>query len=140
MVKEMVSLGVNPELITPIIEKEIKAAVISCMGGAEKVLDQIVTSLLNQKVDKDNGRPTNSSYNSCSYLEYHFTQRIEEAIKQEIGTQIQEASGAIKDCIIRSLRTKAGSEKIANAMLTAFLNTMEHTWSSKISISFEDKD
>lgn len=137
MESNMVNLGISNELIKPIIEKHIKAAITEAMGGSEKLIDMAIDKILNSKVTSDGKVSQYSSENRIPLLEWVLTDQIRSAVQTVVIEEIKKASTSIRDSIIKKLRSDKGSNMMADALLSCFMNTLESKWYSDIKIEMK---
>jgi tRNA U34 5-carboxymethylaminomethyl modifying GTPase MnmE/TrmE len=132
--EDLISLEIGKDLVTPIIEKHIKAAVLEALGGTDKMIDSIVSKIIHQKVDNE-GKVSRSDYdNKYSWLDFMVTKKIEEAVKKELDNVMSESILKIKTALIKNLKTDKGSNLVADALLEGLAGTFKNTWTSKVDI------
>lgn len=136
--KDTVSLNISKDIVNPIVEAKVKEAIMEAMGGRDQIIDKMVNLIINQKVDRD-GRPSNSSYDKETYLDFVVTNQIKKAIQEELTTQISIASEAIKDSLVKNIQTKKGANMVAMALLSGMNKTFENSWTSKIDVIINQK-
>lgn len=134
--QNLVQLGINPELIKPIINTHIKAAIVEAMGGSEELIDKVVDSVLNTKVNHEGKISNYSGDNQYRWLDVILTNEIRTAVKTELQNAVTESAGAIREALIAKLRTKAGADIVATALLDGLSHSFDYAWMSKIDISF----
>lgn len=139
MEKNMMNLQLSEDMIKPIIENHIKAGIMEALGGSEQLLSKLVSQIINTRVDKNTGKPTDYSYNSIALFDYYFTQAVTDTIREAINEQIKKKTGTIKKAIIESLKSDEGANKIANSLLSAFEGTLQKSWTSTINIDIKDR-
>ncbi|MDE7345389.1 MAG: hypothetical protein K2N48_01450 [Muribaculaceae bacterium] len=134
MTDNMINLGISPDLVKPIVEKQIKAAVTEMFGGADEIINKVVTAMIHQKVDI-NGKVNSSSYNNTyDWFELVFSKQIKEAVENELKEQMKSMSAAIRKSLIKKLRSEQGANLVADALLRGLEGTFEHSWSSEIDV------
>lgn len=134
MAENMINLGISPELVKPIVEKQIKAAVTEMFGGADEIINKVVTAMIHQKVDSS-GKVNSSSYNNqYDWFEMVFSKHIREAVENELKEQMKSMSAAIRKSLIKKLRSEQGANLVADALLRGLEGTFEHSWTSKIDV------
>ena len=132
MAENMINLGISPELVKPIVEKQIKAAVTEMLGGADKVIDKIVSSMIHQKVDKDGNV---SRYgNEYDWFEVVFSKQIKEAVEAELREQMKSMVAPIRKSLIKKLRSEQGASLVADALLRGLEGTFDKAWRSQIDV------
>ena len=81
MADNMINLGISPDLVKPIVEKQIKAAVTEMFGGADEIINKVVTAMIHQKVDSDGKVNNNSYYDKYDWFEVVFSKQIKVAVE-----------------------------------------------------------
>ena len=133
----MVNLGINKELITPIVEKEIKAAIVAALGGADSVIEKVINQIMYQKVNHEGKVSSYSGDNKYTFIEIVLTNQIKDAIAEELKRQIGEKAEPLKKAITKNLRNDKVADKLADALLSAFAQTVDSNWRSSINIEIK---
>lgn len=68
MENNMMSLSISKEMLTPVIEQQVKAMMATILGGQEQIVDKVIKNMLETKVDRA-GRPTSCS-DGKTYFEW----------------------------------------------------------------------
>jgi hypothetical protein len=138
----VVNLTLSKELITPIVERHIKDAVISALGGSEAIVKRVVDQILLKQVNAKGEVGGYSSENKFNWLDVALTLKIEAAVKAELEKEISGVADKIKDALIQKLKTQKGASAVADALLDGFQNTLKSSWRSdiKIEISKDKKE
>lgn len=136
----MVQLCINPDLIKPIVEKQIKSAILAAMGGADNLVESVVNAIMTEKVNSHGAKSNYSSENKYNWFDVVVTNTVREAIQEEIKNAIRENANVFKDALVHQLTSKSGANAVAKALIDGLNKTFESSWSSKISISFVGND
>jgi hypothetical protein len=139
MENQIVSLNLSKEIINPIVERNIKEAVLAAMGGSDEVIKKVMDSIIHQKVGKDGSVSTYSSENKYSWLDVVLTKQIEAQVRAELTSVISSAADKIKAALMKKIRSEKGSNEIADALIAGLQNTFKDTWTSKFSIQINQK-
>lgn len=83
---ESSTIQIPNDVIKPIVEAKVAAAITEALGGYERLVDKAVSQILNQKVDS-NGNPDRYD-SSCSPT--WFTWVMSECVKQAARSAIEE--------------------------------------------------
>jgi len=132
-----ISLSINKEIVTPIVEAKIKGAVIDAMGGFENIANDVIDAILRTKVDKDGKVNPSSYYNNQDFIDVLMSNQIKTAVMDEIRAQVQSSSQTIKTAIVNQLKTKKYQTGIATALLNCLIGTFESDYTSNITISLK---
>lgn len=116
----LVNLSIPQEVTQPIVAAKIQEAVLAALGGADKIVEGIIHRICNEKVDPKTGKkPDYSSTPTVSWMDYQVTGIIEKAVAEELRKQLDAGAVPIKDALIKVMQSKAGSSKLADAMLAS---------------------
>lgn len=137
MENNLINLGISPELVKPIVEQHIKAAITEAFGGSEKVIEKVINGILTQKVTANGSVSNYNSENKFNWIDVVLTNTIREVAKEAIKEEVTKNTSVIKDAIIEQLRSKEGSDKVASAILDCINDTFKDSWRSNITISLE---
>jgi len=129
-----INLSISKEVVTPIVEAQIKGAVLSALGGSTELIERVVNHILFQKVDKDGKTSSYSSDNKFTWIDMVLTKTIQQAAEEAIKVELVGAAKQIKDVLVRQLQSKKGSELAAKALLSALNGSFEKSWKSSIKI------
>ena len=111
----MMSLSISKEMLTPVIEQQVKAMMATILGGQDQIVDKIINQVLTMTVDSD-GHP--SSYRSGkTYFEWLLKDEITKAVKELIAEEMKSKVGFIKKAIRKQIQTEKGATVIADALL-----------------------
>lgn len=129
------SINLNPDLLKPLVESEIKGAITRALGDPEKVVSAIVAQCLSQKVD-DSGRVSNSSYdNKYNFMDIVFRNIIHQAAREEMTKWAQENTEVIRAAVIKEISSKKGSTSFAKAIVDGVVSCMQNTY--KVSVEMK---
>jgi len=84
---DQVEFKISESLIKPILEAKINAAIIEAMGGHERMIADMLTAYMGQKVDND-GKESGYSSNKPR-LNWLVQKMIEEALKKAMTEFLQ---------------------------------------------------
>jgi len=119
-----VSLTIAPEIVEGVIQSQIQAAIVAQFSKSPDILDRIVRSVIERKVDDKGVVNSYSSYNKYSLLDILTEQtlkgEVEGALKQWVKTHQPE----IMKAVTKALDAQKGAMvkqfvKAANDALTA---------------------
>ena len=132
MENNMMSLSISKEMLTPVIEQQVKAMMATILGGQEQIVDKVIKNILETKVDSD-GRP--SSYSSGkTYFEWLLKDEITKAVKELIVEEMKSKVSNIKKAIKKQIQSESGATVIADALLNGLNKTCENSWRSTFRI------
>lgn len=133
----LATVNISPELIQPIIEQHIKAALVQALGKSDQIIDSVVNKILYSKVDSTGRVNDYSSYNTNTYMDFVFRTTIEAAVKEEVSKWAQENTAAIRAAIVKQMSTKKNTESFARAMIDGVANCMKSTHQTFVKMEFK---
>lgn len=139
MAQDLISLGIPPEVIKPIVDTHIKALIVEALGGTQDLVDKAVEGFLRTTVDKDNGKVSNSSYNTTSLFNYYFNNLMAESVREAIKEVLAENREDIKNAIKKSLMRNKG-DVFAAAILDCVNGSFTpNGWRASVNVSLRKK-
>ena len=138
---EVVSLKVDPTLVTSILEKRIQAAIVEQLGNEEELIGHAVKLALSEKVDR-NGN-ANCRYDSDKkhdFLEILATNSIQKAAKTALNDWLAENSKLIREAVLKEMDSPERQKSIAKAYADAIESSMTNQWNMSCNISFKEND
>lgn len=140
MENNMMSLSISKEMLTPVIEQQVKAMMTTILGGQEQIVDTIIKRILETKVGSD-GRPTSYS-DGKTYFEWLLKDEITKAVKELIAEEMKSKVSNIKKAIKKQIQSETGATVIADALLNGLNKTCESSWRStfRIELSQTEED
>ena len=136
----MMSLSISKEMLTPVIEQQVKAMMATILGGQEQIVDTIIKRILETKVDRA-GRPTSYS-DGKTYFEWLLKDEITKVVKELIAEEMKSKVSNIKKAIKKQNQADTGATVIADALLNGLNKTCESSWRStfRIELSQTEED
>ena len=129
---EMMNLSINKEMLTPVIEEQVKAMMATILGGKDEIVDKLINQILTTKVDR-NGKPTSYS-DGKPYFEWILKDEITKVLKELITEEVKSRASSLKKIIKKQIQTEVGANKIADALLNGLNDTVNDTWRSTFNI------
>lgn len=137
---KMVSLELNADVVKPIIEKRIAAAIADGLGGADGIIERMVHLALSVKVDSNGKQSEYRGYNNHDFLEVMTGNMIRESAKEAMKQWVQENGNKIKAAVVKEMMKPNSCRKIANAFADAAIKSVGCYWKPNIEIKFFAKE
>ncbi|MDD4565489.1 MAG: hypothetical protein PHE79_08485, partial [Eubacteriales bacterium] len=99
--EKMMNLEINEDMVKPILEKQIQAAVLANIGNPEELISKTVSLALSQKVNNDGKVDKSSYYNNHDFLELLTGNAIREAAEKSLREWLKENTQLVKAMVIR---------------------------------------
>lgn len=134
-----VDLKVDQEYIGKCIEQIIKSSMIEALDMKNQFVEECVKNILTQKVD-GNGKPSNSSWDKDTLLEYHLRKVVEEATREEMVSIIEEKKEQIRELIKKELNKKSTLDDFVKSFFTNVEDSIANQYCTKINVDFRKRD
>lgn len=140
MSANMINLEINENVVKPILEKQIQAAILANIGNPEELIQKVVSTALSQKVDSDGRVSRYSGDNKYDYLDVLTTKSIQKAAEEALRDWLEENSQLVKEAVIKELNKPARQHSIAKAFADAVESSLQCSWRFGCDISFIKRD
>lgn len=136
MDNNVVSMNINESLIKPIIEAQMKQAILDNMGDVKTYMEQLISIALNEKCNRD-GRTDCSSYDKkYTYLDVLLNNSIRDAAKKAIQEFMTRESKTFKKAFKNYLKQTKTLNKLFDTFIDFSNRTMvDHNY--KMDINFQ---
>lgn len=136
----MINLGINPDMIKPILEKQIQTAVLANIGNPEELIKNVVSIALSQKVNRDGNLSQYSSDNRFDYLEILTGKAIRKAAEESLGDWLKENSQLVKAMVIQETNKPERQNSLVAAFANAVEDSLKCSWRFSCDVSFHKDD
>lgn len=140
MKSDMVSLQINEDMVKPILEKQIQAAVMAGIGNPEQLIQKVVSVALSHKVDKNGDVSKYSSDNTHDYLDVLTSKAIREAAKQALEEWLNENKTLVKEMVIKEMNKPARQKTLVKAFADAVEDSLSCSWRFNCDVNFTKQD
>ena len=134
MANEMMSLNIDKSMLTPVIEKQVKLLMTEILGGQDAIIDRVITTVLNNKVDKEG---KNDNYHGKPFFEWLLTEEIKKAVQELLAEEVKSRAGNINKALKKYIQSQKGAEELSSAMITAFSDVVGNHWNTRFEIKLE---
>lgn len=139
MENELVSINIDSEIVRPIIEKRIQAAIIKELGGSDSLIESMVSLALSKKVDRDGKMGKYSSDNKHDFIEAICGKSIRDAAIIAMKEWAENNAEKVKNAVLKELSKPNRQRTMANAFADAVQESVKCHWNLHCNISFESK-
>lgn len=140
MSTNMINLGINEDVVKPILDKHIQAAVLANIGNPEELIQKVVAVALSQKVNRDGNVSRYSGDNQYDYLEVLTGKAIRKAAEEALKEWLKENSQLVKEAVIKELNKPVRQNSIAKAFADAVEESLQCSWRFGCDIMFVRED
>jgi len=131
-------LKVDEKYIAEVTQNLVKSSIMEALGGKDDMVQTIVTSILQQKVDSK-GRISTSSYDKTNILEFYMKATITELAKEEIKKIVETKKESLRDLIKKELTKKKSLDGFIKSFIESSSEALSNSYSTKINIDFTKK-
>jgi hypothetical protein len=129
---DQLEFKISEGLIKPIIEAKINEAMISAMGGHQKMVIDIMNAYMNQVVDSE-GKAT--SYSGKPRLYHLANKMIEDSLKAALTDYLKSKTDLMTKEFEKFFNSKKGSSQLIEAMQGGFCKALSSTWNFQVIIA-----
>jgi hypothetical protein len=129
-----VNVQIGKDLIQPIIEAKIQAAIVDALSGYEGLVSQAIARVMNQKVNHEGKRDQYDSYNKYPFIEVICQQRIQEAVRVSLDKWLASKQPQIEAAVEKEMSRRTGS--LARDFVAGLQNSIKHSWTTKLDVKF----
>lgn len=131
---ETASVNIPTDLIKPVIEAEVQAAIIRGLGHSDQLIRNMVTHILERKVD-ENGK-------DCHYSRENLLDVLaKKAIKDAVKLMVDEWVKSQMPFIQKQLETELSKKKngLAALMTQGLADALKSGWRFQVNCQFKDE-
>ena len=136
----MVTLGINEDMVKPILEKQIQAAILANIGNPEELITKVVSLALRQKVNCEGKIDSYSSHNTYDYLEIITGKAIREAAQESLKNWLEENAQLVKAMVIQEMNKPERQNSLVKAFADAVEQSFACSWRFNCDIHLEKKE
>lgn len=126
-----IDIKVSKELVGPIIEAKIQAAIVGELSNAGDLVGKVVAQALSQKV-----KASDHSYNKITFIEKVCKDTIRAAAEQAVKEWASEHQAQITAEFLRQLKQPTTARKVVRAMVGGMAEVAGSKW--KFSVKLPD--
>jgi pullulanase/glycogen debranching enzyme len=128
------TLHIPKDVIDPIIQASITAAILSGLGDQSKVVASAISSILSQKVDPNSGQVNSyQSHNTVSWIDWALGQQVRESAKAAIIEHLANNQDLVKKQLTAELSKK--NSVLAKQLVEAMAKGMSNEHALKYAVS-----
>ena len=126
--KDNVEIKVGNDLIGPIVEAKIQAAIVEALSTETGLVERVVAAKLTSKVRHPN------HYEDVTFLDLVCEKVIGEAVEQAIREWASSHKEKLVAELTRQLSTKKHGSRVVSAMLDGFVEATQSNWRLKVEL------
>jgi YesN/AraC family two-component response regulator len=129
-----VSLEVSDEIVKPIIEREIQAAMVKALGKQEDLIAQIARSVLATKVDDHGNVNEQNYYNKHDLVETTLSIAIREQVKEAIQEWVNSNTDVIRKQVEKEFSTQRFQKEMRRGLADSVIRSMQCKWNTTVNV------
>ena len=139
MSANMINLGINEDMVKPILEKQIQAAIMANIGNVDELFEFAIKKALSFKTDEHGNISRYSNDNKYDFLEVLTTDAIRKAATEAIREYVKENQEILKVALKKEMEKKANQSKLVEAFVEAASNSFNYNWAFDAQVSLSKK-
>lgn len=135
-----VNLSVSKELIVPLIEQKVAAAIAAELGNPAEIIEQLVRRHINTKVDSE-GKASN--YGSTTpFLTWLMTDSIRGIVKRGVEAWVNQNSDKLEALVVKAMNKNASgfARSLVEALAKNSINSVKVDIEAKAVVNPTDRD
>lgn len=137
-------VGIDLNVDENYLNEAVKSIVMTGIAESldkDKIVNGLVKTVLETKVDEKGKISSYSSDNRYTLLEVYVNNIIREIVKEEMKKLVEEKRPKMQEIIRRELNKRATLDKFVDAFISNNLDNLDSNWKTKISVEYEkDKE
>lgn len=131
------TLNVDENLVRPIVEAEIQAAIVRQLESSQNLIPKLVQAALNQKVDYQ-GRLGRDYDNKYPYIEYLCNEAIRSAAQEGMKKYIEDSIPLLQVEIEKQIRSQ--TKNIAKTFVEGIAQSIKSSWTFAVKIELPNQN
>jgi len=131
-----VNLSISQEVVRPIIEAKIQAAIVAQLADSGQLLQAVVTRVLQQKVDV-NGKPDGYYDKNLTYIQYLCESCIRQAATAAVVEAAEKMKPELQKAIVKEIQKRATG--LASTMVDYFEQATKSSYNIRANVTLENK-
>lgn len=135
-------VGIDLNIDDNYLNEAVKSIVMTGIAESldkDKIVNGLVKTVLETKVDEKGKISNYSSDNRYTLLEVHVNNIIREIVKEEIKKLVEEKRPKMQEIIRRELNKRATLDKFVDAFISNNLDNLDSNWKTKINVEYEKR-
>lgn len=139
MAIESSTIQIPNDIIQPIVEAKVAAAVTEALGGYDRLIEVAVGQVLNQKVGTD-GQPSNYS-NAVPWFKFVMQQCVQKSARTAIEEYFNSHGELIKKAITAELSKKNSPlvKQLVATLIGSVVNADSLRYRMNVSVNIQEK-
>lgn len=132
-------VGIDLNIDDNYLNEAVKSIVMTGIAESldkEKIVNGLVKTVLETKVDEEGKISSYSRDNRYTLLEVYVNKIIREIVKEEMKKLVEEKRPKMQEIIRRELNKRATLDKFVDAFISNNLDNLDNNWKTKISVEY----
>lgn len=129
---DQIDIKVSEDLVRPIIEAKINAAICAGLVDQEKLLQGVASRILNMKVNSDGKRDPYNYSDSLTLIQYLAENAIKEAAQAAIKEWAESKKEEIKKSLIEQLKLKKNTSRMVEILMDGIMEVTTSKYRFKL--------
>ena len=134
-------LNIDHDYLSGVV-RDVALAEIAAALDSDKhnVVQAVVKSVMSQKVDKDDGKPSRWG-DGITLLEYYVRKMLTDEVREQVNALVQEKRPMLAEMIRAELAKQSTTDSFLDAFTQALTDAFGNRWNPNLTITFKkDED
>ena len=133
-----VTTQVDDNLVKPVVEAEIRAAIVRQLENIDNLIPKLVRAVLLEKVDST-GKISDRDYNNrYDLLDVICRDAIQQAARTAMKEYIEESADALRIEVKRQIEASSGG--LAKVFVDSLLESLKTSWQFTVKVALPGQD
>lgn len=137
MATDTVNLEISKEIVKPIVEAKVNAAIIEALNGHEQLIEAAVARVLSTKVDSKGNPDTYGYSSSITFMQWLCKDAITAAAREAIREWITQNRQKMVDEFLKQIRKK--DSMFAKAFVDGLGKAVVSNYRLAVDVGFSEK-
>ena len=133
-------LNIDHDYLSGVVRDVALAEIAAALDGDKNnVVQAVVNSVMSQKVDPKDGKPSRWN-DGVSLLEYYVRKMLADEVREQVNALVQEKRPELAEMIRGELSKQSTTDSFLDAFTKALTNAFGNYWRPNLTITFERED
>ena len=133
-------LNIDKDFLSEAVRQTVIMGISEALNGKNEIVSQLVNSVLNTKVDKYGKISSYSGDNKYSLIEIQVKALLENEIKEEVATIMNENREEIRKVIRESFKKQKFQNSVVDAVMNSMVQQLTNSYRTTIEVKMNKNE
>ena len=133
-------LNIDKDFLSEAVRQTVIMGISEALNGKDEIVSQLVNSVLNTKVDKYGKISSYSGDNKYSLIEIQVKALLENEIKEEVATIMNENREEIRKVIRESFKKQKFQNSVVDAVMNSMVQQLTNSYRTTIEVKMNKNE